>query len=281
MANFKLFGDFSSFQNNTYDYMKGLKDKGLSGAMVKTTQSNNYTNPNAIGQFTNGLSVFGQVGVYHFLTQNPTANAKHFLNYIENTLRVTKDTVIGVDVESSMNKYDNILNESDITGAINTFLDIVYDAGFHSLVLYASKNWFQTIIDIKRLKHDPYLWVANYGVSEPGINGAGAHQFTDNWHGIDCSRDFDGLITGKKEVKQPAKKKPTYWQYGRLFKIKSDLKIYEDINFKRQTEGIYKKGSLIFITKVIKPNGKDAELSRFQVDGGYASANTAFSKRIK
>lgn len=285
MANFKLFGDFSSFQDSTYNYMKGLKDKGLSGAMVKTTQSNNYINPNAVGQFSNALKVFGQVGVYHFITQNATANANHFLNYIQNVLHVTKDTVIGVDVESSMEKYDNILNEPDITGAINKFLDTVYDAGFNKLVVYASKSWFQSVISIKRLHHTPYLWVANYGVSEPGINNAGAHQFTDNWHGIDCSYDFGGWLTGRlKQTTPKPQNKPkqaTYWQYGKWFKAKNDLTIYEDADFKHKTEGLYVPGTKFYVDQVIKPNGDKAEFSRFKVDGGYVSANTAFSHRIK
>ncbi|TPR50752.1 hypothetical protein DY126_06805 [Apilactobacillus micheneri] len=257
--------------------MAARKKYKIKSTCILLSDGDSWTNPVMKSQVASSYKLFGSFSCYHFFHGNVEAEANNFLNALKQ-VGADKSTVLMIDAEVRL---------ANLTDKINEFIKIMNDHGYKHIYVYSMGSMLDYAnngIQTGKLKNAK-VWIASYGPIKPG--GADAWQFTStaNANGIsfDLNQDYVGELANgiKEEVKQSAKKKPTYWQYGRLFKIKSDLKIYEDINFKRQTEGIYKKGSSISITKVIKPNGKDAELSRFQVDGGYVSANTAFSKRIK
>lgn len=59
--------------------------------------------------------------------------------------------------------------------------------------------------------------MAAYGVSQPGVANANAWQYTDNFHGGDCSYDFDGKLSGKATKATP--KKASYWADNGLYEV--------------------------------------------------------------
>ncbi|MGV7852511.1 hypothetical protein PJM29_30545, partial [Mycobacterium kansasii] len=69
--------------------------------------------------------------------------------------------------------------------------------------------------------------MAAYGVSQPGVANANAWQNTDNWkgHGVDCSYDFDGKLSGK--ATNVTHKEASYWADNGLYEVvTSEVNVY-------------------------------------------------------
>jgi GH25 family lysozyme M1 (1,4-beta-N-acetylmuramidase) len=78
------------------------------------------------------------------------------------------------------------------TAEVNAFLKELKANGFTNVITYGSGSWFaEKRIDRAKLI-DKHIWVAAYGVSQPGIDNANAWQYTDNYDGlkVDASLDF-------------------------------------------------------------------------------------------
>lgn len=280
----EYFADVSNFQWNkvpSYDeytkFLKAAKSKyKVKSTCVLLTDGTTFHSPARAEQIKASLEVFKSFSCFHFFRGDPDTEANCFINDLKN-MGADKSTVVMIDAE---------IRYSNLTTKINKFIDKLYDAGYKHIYVYSMASMLDYAndgIQTGKLHHNAKRWIASYGSIQPG--GSDVWQFTSNAiaNGVafDLDKDFIGeLSNGVKETTSKPKQ-ATYWQYGKWFKAKNDLTIYADADFNHKTEGLYVPGTKFYVDQVIKPNGDKAEFSRFKVDGGYVSANTDFSHRIK
>ena len=261
--------DVSGYQDSSLSYFKKFKGYGVKSALVKLTEGTSYTNPKAGAQITNALKVFGTVGAYHFFHGYGTAEAKYFVSKAK-AFGLDKTTVMIIDVEATDLPYYS-------TSQVNVFLRYLKRAGYTNVVTYGSRSWFQAgRISYANLA-DKHIWVAAYGTSQPGINGANAWQFTDNFHGVDCSYDFDGTLTGKATSTKTATQKPEYYVTPGLYEVSIDMiHQYNDIAGKSKRYARLTKGSRFYATPV-----KYGKITRLKTKTGYYTSRKGYVKFIK
>ena len=265
----KLGIDVSSYQGSSVSYFQNFKKLGADFAVVKLTEGTNYLNPKASAQVTNSLKVFGSVSVYHFFHGAGTAEAKYFLAWAKK-FGLDKSTVLVIDVEAPGLPYNT-------TPQVNAFLRYLINAGYRNVVTYGSGSWFNSGRIQRSALVDKHIWVAAYGVSQPGVVNANAWQFTDNWHGVDCSYDFDGKLSGK--AIKVTHKKASYWADNGLYEvITSEVNVYGkpalDKANKRRIH--FSKGSTIYGKAV-----KYGKVYRIKTGVGYISANKEYVKLVR
>lgn len=261
--------DLSSYQSDSLSYMKQLKKWGTDGIMVKLTEGTGYLSPKAGTQITNGFKVFDTVGVYHFFHGRGTAEAQYFLSWVKK-MGLDKSTVLAIDVEAPDLPYST-------TSQVNVFLRYLISHGYKNVITYGSGSWFNAGRINRSQLVDKAIWVAAYGVSQPGVNDANAWQYTDNFHGVDCSYDFDGKLSGK--VTKEAHRKASYWADNGLYEvITSEVNVYGkpalDKANKRRIH--FSKGSTIYGKAV-----KYGKAYRIKTDVGYISANKDYVKLVR
>lgn len=246
--------------------MRQFKAYGIKAAMVKLTEGTNYLNPKASAQITNGLKVFDSVGVYHFFHGRGTAEAHYFLAWVKK-MGLDKSTVLAIDVEAQDLPW--VTNPQ-----VNAFLKYLRDHGYNHLIVYGSASWFKAGRIVRYTLIDQHIWVAAYGVEQPGINGANAWQFTDNFHGVDCSLDFDGSLSGLKDS-TPAK--PVDYKVDGLYEVTAyTLHAYRTKNKKLvKRRVVFVKGSRIY-AKAVKT--KKGYILKTAV--GYVSARNDYVKLV-
>lgn len=203
--------DLSSYQADSLAYMKQLKGWGADGIMVKLTEGTGYLSPKAGNQIANCFKVFDTVGVYHFFHGRGIAEAQYFLAWVKK-MGLDKSTVLAIDVEASDLPYST-------TSQVNVFLRYLISHGYKNVITYGSGSWFNAGRINRSQLVDKAIWVAAYDVSQPGVANANAWQNTDNWnsHGVDCSYDFDGKLSGKST--KATLKKASYWADNGLYEV--------------------------------------------------------------
>lgn len=256
--------DVSSYQGSSISYFKTFKNYGADFAVVKLTEGANYLNPKASAQVTNALKVFGSVSVYHFFHGAGTAEAKYFLAWVKK-FGLDKSTALVIDVEAPGLPYNT-------TPQVNAFLRYLIAAGYKNVVTYGSGSWFNSG-RIKRVELvDKHIWVAAYGTSQPGVANANSWQYTDDFHGVDCSLDFDGSLSGTKE---DIIVKPVDYKTNGLYEVTADkLCAYRTKNkhlIKRRV--VFVKGSRVY-AKAVKT--KHGYILKTAV--GYISARNDYVK---
>jgi hypothetical protein len=263
----KLVIDIASYQGTSVSYFKTFKAHGVDAAMVKLTEGTNYLNPKASAQVANAYKVFGAVGAYHFFHGNGAAEAKYFLAWVKK-FGLDKSTVLAIDVEASGLPYNT-------TPQVNAFLRCLLNAGYKNVITYGSGSWFNSGRINRSQLIDKHIWVAAYGVSQPGVANANAWQYTDNFYGVDCSYDFDGSLSGSKTVE-----KPSYYLTPGLYQVRLRwLPVYNTMDFKKSDERYtrYGIGSRFWATPV-----KHGKITRLHINGqGYVSSNKLYVKFLK
>jgi hypothetical protein len=144
--------DVSSYQDSTYDI------SGQSFAIVKATESTDYTNPEYTAQVAHARNAGLVVGHYHYLSASGDAAAEFV--YFASVARVVEGDIIALDWEAS-----------DATaGARDVWLNAA-QAHFpqNKVILYCDVDYW--------VNHDPThsaadgLWIADYsGGSRPNIS---------------------------------------------------------------------------------------------------------------
>ncbi|RRG11622.1 MAG: autolysin [Lactobacillus sp.] len=267
----KLGIDVSSYQGSSVSYFQNFKKLGADFAVVKLTEGTNYLNPKANAQVINSLKVFGAVSVYHFFQGYGTAEAKYFLAWVKK-YGLDKSTVLVIDVEAPGLPYNS-------TPQVNVFLKYLIDHGYKNVVTYGSASWFNgtagTHVIHRPQLIDKHIWVASYGASQPGVANANAWQFSDNWHGVDASYDFDGSLSGSK-----TSEKPSYYVTPGLYQVRMKwLPMYNSMDFKKvnKRSDRYGTGSRFWATPV-----KHGKITRLYINGqGYVSSNKWYVKFLK
>ncbi|MFT9039453.1 GH25 family lysozyme [Schleiferilactobacillus harbinensis] len=206
MAN--LFADVSSYQPDTPAYFAAMAKQGVRGVVVKLTEGSAdgtaYRNPLAANQIHNALAAGLHVSAYHFALYTGTQDARNEADWFAGTakqLGLGTGTVMVADVEAP-----SIANLGTYANT-QAFLQRLNELGYTSNAVYGAASWFWAN---KLPIHN--IWVANYGVSQPGVANATAWQYTSGYNvaGVttDMSYDYTGLFTSatSKPVSAPTDK---------------------------------------------------------------------------
>lgn len=197
MANLVM--DISSYQPDTVSFFQAAKNAGVKAVIVKLTQGSAdgdaYVNPKAQAQINNARSVGLLVHGYHYArfngNQDARNEAKWFVDHAQQ-FGLGPESVLALDIEDKSNaKY--------ATSDANAFLQAVKDAGYPKVDIYSMASWFwQGRLNAAQLIAKN-KWVANYGVSQPGVDNVGLWQFSSDYQiagiGVDMSYDFSGFYT--------------------------------------------------------------------------------------
>nr|WP_278764596.1 GH25 family lysozyme [Limosilactobacillus mucosae] len=197
MANLVM--DISSYQPDTVSFFQAAKNAGVKAVIVKLTQGSAdgdaYVNPKAQAQINNARSVGLLVHGYHYARFNGNQDARNEAKWFTDHAKkfgLGPESVLALDIEDKANaKY--------ATSDANAFLQAVKDAGYPKVDIYSMASWFwQGRLNAAQLIAKN-KWVANYGVSQPGVDNVGTWQWTDNYKiagtGVDMSYDFSGFYT--------------------------------------------------------------------------------------
>lgn len=197
MANLVM--DVSGYQPDTISFFQAAKNAGVKAVIVKLTQGSAdgdaYVNPKAQAQIDNARSVGLLVHGYHYARFNGNQDARNEAKWFTDHAKkfgLGPESVLALDIEDKANaKY--------ATSDANAFLQAVKDAGYPKVDIYSMASWFwQGRLDAAQLIAKN-KWVANYGVSQPGVDNVGTWQFSSNYNiagnGVDMSYDFSGFYT--------------------------------------------------------------------------------------
>ena len=194
-----LVADVASFQPEDLGFFKALASQGVKAVIVKLTEGSAdgtaYINPKAQNQIINARKAGLLVNAYHFARYTSIQDAKNeadFFVTVAKRMGIGTDSVMAVDLEASE-------ITPNLNAKTNVFLQYVKDCGYPNVDYYSMASWFWN----GTLNPDVILaknkWVANYGVSQPGVNNVGTWQFSSSWtvNGVkvDMSYDFSGFYT--------------------------------------------------------------------------------------
>ncbi|RXT58448.1 GH25 family lysozyme [Lacticaseibacillus chiayiensis] len=188
-----LMADVSSWQPDSENWFRKLADLGVKAVVVKLTEGTGYQNPKAAAQIAAGRKVGMHVHAYHYAHYRNSAEAVaegRFFALTARALGVPPQSVMVADVEAPE-------LTGDLTGLTNVFIQTVKSLGYPHTDLYTMANWMKTGRFDRVALIPKNLWIASYGVNQPGIDNVGTWQFTNNFHGlgVDMSYDFFGHYT--------------------------------------------------------------------------------------
>lgn len=271
----KLVADVAVYQSKSKAFFENLKRYGIDSVMVKLTEETTYVNASAGEQVSNAYQVFGTVGAYHFFHGNGLAEAKYFLAWVKK-YGLDKSTVLAIDVEAQD-------LPASTTSQVNIFLKYLKSQGYSNVITYGSGSWFKYGRINRVALVDQRIWVAAYGVNQPGIDNANAWQYTDNFRGlhVDASYDFDGSLSGIK-TNSIVKTQPNYYQTTALSLyevIVPQINVYKRLKFNKTNKSdiSYAKGSRVWASAV-----KAGKITRLKLKyaNGYITSNSAYVKRV-
>lgn len=206
----QLVADISSYQPYDMGFFNALKAEGVKAVIVKLTEGSAngtaYINPRARYQLANAKAAGLLVHAYHFARFNGNQDARNEADFFVKTahsMGLGPESVMALDIESQDNAYY-------ATSDCNAFLQYVKDAGYPNVDTYTMASWIWAgRINTQQLI-SKNLWLANYGVSQPGVNNVGTWQYTSTYpvYGlkIDMSYDFSGFYTNPKVGNAPSQK---------------------------------------------------------------------------
>ena len=183
-----LMADVSSWQPDSDSWFRKLADLGVKAVVVKLTEGTTYQNPKAATQLAAGRRMGMQVHAYHYAHFHNSAEAVaegRFFGVTARALGVSTQSVMAADVEAP-----DLTGE--LTGLTNVFIQTVKALGYPHTDLYTMANWMKTRRFDRVALIPKNLWIASYGVDQPGIDNVGTWQVTNNFHGlgVDMSYDF-------------------------------------------------------------------------------------------
>lgn len=227
------FIDVSSHNGDiSVEEYKIMKSYGVTGVVVKLTESTNYKNPYAKNQIKNAKDAGLLVSAYHYSWFKSETQAIAEANYFADMaveLNLPKTTVLVNDIEQHDLKYLNTNTENSLY-----FEKQLNMRGFKQVNHYIGKHWInENRIDPNKLGREK-VWVAAYPYNPTYQENTeyGAWQWTSSMsfpgvHGAyDMSSDYQGnfsippqgkYITDGRYVKISKKGYSTYsnfdWKY--------------------------------------------------------------------
>lgn len=277
-----LVADVASFQPEDLGFFKALASQGVKAVIVKLTEGSAdgtaYINPKAQNQIINARKAGLLVNAYHFARYTSIQDAKNeadFFVTVAKRMGIGTDSVMAVDLEASE-------ITPNLNAKTNAFLQYVKDCGYPNVDYYSMASWFWNGIlnpDIILAKNK---WVANYGVSKPGVNNVGTWQFSSSWtvngSKVDMSYDFSGFYTERhitansESVVNTPKPKPKAVTYDSWTDNLGDIWYKEDGKFTITVdEGIVLRwGATTKSAKIgVLPKGSVVKYDAFCHSGGY------------
>lgn len=199
MAN--LFVDVSSWNLDSYNYFKAIKDWGAKAVFVKSSEGSAngsaYRNPKAKTQIANAQANGLLAHLYHYflgISIDDSKDEARFFVQVARELNVDpQKTIMAIDVEDNSLTKDR----ATLTNYINAFMDEVRRLGFPHVIVYTGRYWAQTRIYPDRLSTG-YLWLAEYGVNQCALP-CQAWQYSSSvtflGNATDTNYDYDGFVT--------------------------------------------------------------------------------------
>lgn len=268
----KIVIDVASYQGgmSVADY----KATGASVAIIKLTESTNYTNPYIADQ----INKCKQAGIkhihfYHFQQGTTPAQLRAEANYAVSVAKQYgfKGSYIFLDAE--------LTNAVPSTDAIKEFYSIVrangYRAGFYTYKFMYSR--FSNTV----FTSSDGVWAAAYPLGNkatsshpdmnyfPSVDNALAWQFTDNWKGmhIDGSITLDDrLLLGAKDALPPLSKNPEYYTAKlKRVRLKRPTWIYKDKKLSQKVKQ-FETGEEF---EIVEGPFKDGKKTRYKTESGF------------
>jgi len=238
--------DVASYQSwMTPSDFQALRNFGVKGAVVKTTEYTNYTNPYATSQINAAKNAGMKVSVYHyahFYDYNSGYNEGKYAAQVLKNLGLEKNIQIFADME------DNSTNRNTVKEGMNGFWKALKDAGYnnHNVYTYASYGQRDQVVSTVGKTN---TWIAQYPYSplkggsyekQWENAGYGAWQFSSTalfkGNPIDVSIDYNGLLTGTTSSGENGNSpQGPYHKYGKYVTItKDNYSIWQNFNWKKK-----------------------------------------------
>ncbi|CAK1224031.1 Glucan-binding domain (YG repeat) [Fructobacillus fructosus] len=152
--------DIASYQGNlTVDDFKKMKDLGITGVIVKLTESTTYTNPFAATQVANARAAGMKVSAYHFSRytneDQARAEANYFADAAKNLGFASSDVLID-DLEASGTKVASVSSNA------RAFNNQLQSRGFTNPSLYTYVSYKNELNLDTSFVDNQHIWMAQY-----------------------------------------------------------------------------------------------------------------------
>lgn len=155
--------DVSEWQGNI-DF-RAVRNEGIDIVYIRSSLGETFKDPNFEQNYTRAKAAGIKVGFYHYVTAKSTAEAvreaQFFISVVSGK---THDCRLAMDFE----QFEG-LDAAEINNISKSFLEELQRLSGKTPVIYTNTYTAQNILDAS-LNSYP-LWIAEYGVSEPGNNG--------------------------------------------------------------------------------------------------------------
>lgn len=178
---------------------KKVKNSGIKFAILRATYGTDNVDPYFKKNITEALNAGIDTGAYHYSyainTYEAEKEAEHFLNTVK-PYKMKYPLVLDIE-----DKTQSSLGKDKITDICIAFLSKIEKAGYYSMI-YTNKNWFETKLDIDRLKNYD-KWLAQYNDVLTYTEEIGIWQYSDKGkiNGINGNvdmnisyKDYSGII---------------------------------------------------------------------------------------
>ena len=154
--------DVSSWQGNIN--FAQVKNAGIDIVYIKSSEGVSYIDPYFERNYQNAKANGLKVGFYHYVTARTVEEAQNQANFFAKVISGKEpDCKLAMDFESFGNLSVNQINEIS-----KVFLETLQNATNKEVLIYSNSYTARTILSSDLAIYP--LWVANYGVSEPGGN---------------------------------------------------------------------------------------------------------------
>lgn len=257
--------DVASYQPSSVSYFRIMKQKGVKAVIIKVTDGSAngtaYVNPLAKYQRINAEAAGLKTHAYHFSEMSGIADSRNEADFFYNQAKA-----LGFDVKNCAMMLDienPAVNSYPATADCNAFTDYLKGKGCKLTGVYSMASWFTAGRIKANALHADLLWVANYGVSAPGVDGTDIWQYASTFKGYsqDVNYDFKGVLTSTV-----ADHKPAYFKSNpRMVSATTKVGIYKDKNLKQKVRS-YDVGTQFVIKDIyVKKSG----VSRLKTDSGF------------
>lgn len=198
--------DVSEWQG-AIDYQK-VKEAGIQVAYIRSSLGSSYIDPYFKRNYEGFKAQGVKVGFYHYVTARTVAQAEQEARFF---VSVVGDTVPDCRLAMDFESFGS-LSVGQINQIAKAFVETVASESGKEVVIYSNTNDARNVFD-QSLTVYP-LWVAHWGVSQPGDNGK-----WKNWVGfqytssgsvngisgrVDMDRFTDGIfLTDSQPVPKP------------------------------------------------------------------------------
>lgn len=207
-----LVADVASYQPDSLAFFQALKAAGVKAVVVKLTEGSNpgsaYLNPKARNQINNARAVGLLVHAYHYAKFNGVGDAEAEAAWF---VKCARDLGIGSDSVMVLDLEDHVIKQ-EATDDCNAFFTYVKNAGYPHVDLYTATSWIRAGRVNRSRLIAKNLWIASYGVSQPGVDAVGMWQYTSTFPvfnlQMDMSYDFNGFYSESKTGNQQPAPQP-------------------------------------------------------------------------